>query len=222
MEMEKISGAKMKYTLIIILLLLSLSCLFGQNLKIAYVNTDRILAGSNEANEIARVYDLDRQNWMNQIRDLKEEVGRMERDFDINKLTMRESAKKDVQQKIQTKKDQMEQMFQEYFGDNGRAEQRYKELIDPLTKKINDIIVKISKDEKYDLVLDVSMGTVLYADPKYDITDVVLAELNVGTQATGSTQKEETKGGEDKKADDKNQPPLNDTNKLMPGGEPKK
>jgi len=220
--MEKISGAKMKYTLIIILLLLSLSCLFGQNLKIAYVNTDRILAGSNEANEIARVYDLDRQNWMNQIRDLKEEVGRMERDFDINKLTMRESAKKDVQQKIQTKKDQMEQMFQEYFGDNGRAEQRYKELIDPLTKKINDIIVKISKDEKYDLVLDVSMGTVLYADPKYDITDVVLAELNVGTQATGSTQKEETKGGEDKKADDKNQPPLNDTNKLMPGGEPKK
>ncbi|MCB5271731.1 MAG: OmpH family outer membrane protein, partial [Candidatus Cloacimonetes bacterium] len=63
----------------------------------------------------------------------------------------------------------------------GRAELRYRELIDPLTKKIHDIITKIAVDENYTMILDVSMGVVLYATPSIDITDQILQELNKDT-----------------------------------------
>jgi len=172
----------MKRILTIIIILIGISLMFAQQVKIAYVNTDRILAGSNEAAEIARIYDLDRTGWMNQIRSLNEDIKQMERNFEIDKLTKNEAAKRDAQAKIDAKKTEAGQKLEEYFGDGGKAEQRYKELIEPLTKKINDVIKKISEDEKYTLVLDVSMGTVLYAIPSMDITDQVLAELNKGTQ----------------------------------------
>ncbi|HNQ44466.1 MAG TPA: OmpH family outer membrane protein, partial [Candidatus Cloacimonadota bacterium] len=67
------------------------------------------------------------------------------------------------------------------FGENGRAEQRYRELIDPLTNKIHDIITRIAEDEKYTMILDVSMGVILYATPTIDITEQVLQELNKDT-----------------------------------------
>jgi hypothetical protein len=73
--------------------------------------------------------------------------------------------------------------LEEYFGENGRAEQRYRELIDPLTKKIHDIITKIAEEENYTMIFDVSMGVVLYATASADITDQVLQELNKDTIA---------------------------------------
>lgn len=178
----------MKKALLLVLILVGISLAVAQTVKIAYVNTDRILAGSNEAAEIARVYDLERSGWMNQLRTLKEDIQTMERNYEIDKLTKNEAAKRDAQAKIDAKKTEANQKLEEYFGDNGKAEQRYKELIEPLTTKINDVIEKFSQDFGYTLVLDVSMGSVLYAAPSMDITDQVLAELNKGTNPPAENQ----------------------------------
>ncbi len=182
-----IAGGSMKKTIMLILILVGIGLLSAQQVKIAYVNTDRILAGSNEAAEIARVYDLERTGWMNQLRAMKEDIQTMERNYEIDKLTKNEAAKKDALAKIDAKKTEAGQKLEEYFGDNGKAEQRYKELIDPLTKKINEVIKKMSEDSGYSVVLDVSMGSVIYANPTMDITDQVLAELNKGTQPPAQT-----------------------------------
>ncbi|MFO7659899.1 MAG: OmpH family outer membrane protein [Candidatus Cloacimonadaceae bacterium] len=172
----------MKRILVLLMVLVGISLAFAQQVKIGYVNTDRILAGSNEAAEIARLYDLDRTGWMNQIRALNEDIKQMERNYEIDKLTKSESAKSEALAKIDAKKAEAGQKLEEFFGEGGRAEQRYKELIEPLTVKINEVIKKISEDERYTLILDVSMGSVLYAAPSMDVTDQVLAELNKGTQ----------------------------------------
>lgn len=172
----------MKRIIVLLIVLMGISLISAQQVKIGYVNTDRILAGSNDAAEIARIYDLDRTGWMNQIRTLNEDIKLMERNYEIDKLTKNEAAKREAQSRIDAKKAEAGQKLEEFFGEGGRAEQRYKELIEPLTVKINNVIKKISEDERYTLVLDVSMGTVLYALPTMDITDQVLAELNKGTQ----------------------------------------
>lgn len=186
-----------------LIILVGIGLLSAQSAKIGYVNTDRILAGSNEAGEIARIYDLDRAGWMNQIKSLNEDVKQMERNYEIDKLTKNEAAKREAQAKINAKKTEAGQKLEEFFGDGGKAEQRYKELIEPLTKKINDIIKNISEKEKYSLVLDVSMGTVLYAAPSMDITDQVLAELNKDTQKPAPDNKIVTPNTPEAPLDDK-------------------
>jgi outer membrane protein len=221
---NKFLGESMKRTLIILLALLGIGLASAQTLKIAYVNTDRILAGSNEAAEIARIYDLDRAGWMNQIKTMNEDIKLMERNFEIDKLTKNEAAKREAQAKIDTKKTEAGAKLEEYFGDNGKAEQRYKELIEPLTKKINDVIKTFAEKEKYTLVLDVSMGTVLYATPSMDITDQILAEINKDTQKPEAGPNDKQPAVNDKPpadkqpANDKQTGPINnnDNNKIKP------
>lgn len=171
----------MKRLSILIMALLCLSGIFAQNVKLGYVNTDRILLDSNEATEISRLFNLDRQNWSNQIREKDTEIQRMERDFEIRRLSISEASKRELQTQIDARKQEAGRLLEEYFGDGGRAEVRYRELIDPLTKKIHDIITKIAKDENYTMILDVSMGVVLYATPSIDLTDQILQELNKDT-----------------------------------------
>lgn len=167
--------------MIIILLIGVFGLCLAQPVKLGYVNTDRVLFESNEAAEIARLFNLDKQNWTNQVRQLDEEIKQMERQFEIDKLTKNEASKREAQTRIDQKKSEAGRLLDEYFGEGGRAEQRYRELIDPLTKKIHDTIKKIAEDERYTMIFDVSMGTVLYAMPSIDITEQVLLELNKGT-----------------------------------------
>ncbi len=168
--------------IIIIAILIGLSALcIAQTAKLGYVNTDRLLLDSNEAAEVARLFALDKQNWTNQIKALDDEIKQMERDFEIRKLTMNDATKRDKRGLIDTKKADAGRLLEEFFGDNGKAEQRYRELIDPLTKKIHDLIKKTAEDEKYTMIFDISMGSVLYALPTIDITEQILQELNKDT-----------------------------------------
>jgi Skp family chaperone for outer membrane proteins len=117
---------------------------------------------------------------------MDEEIKQMERQFEIDKLTKNETAKREAQARIDQKKTEAGRLLEEYFGDGGKAEQRYRELIDPLTKKIHDIIKKIAEDEKYTMIFDASMGTILYAMPTTDITELVTLDLNKGTVRPGT------------------------------------
>ncbi len=187
----------MKYYLILFVLLIGVfNSLLSQGVKVAYVDTDRIIAGSTEAAEIARIYELDKQNWYNQINQLKDEIRQMERDFEIDKLTKNEAAKREAQGKIDAKKQKVQQMVEEFFGDGGKAEQRFKDLIEPLTEKIKTIIAKIAETEKYVLVFDISMGTVMYALPTLDLTQQVLDELNKEMQKSAPGKTETQSSGE--------------------------
>jgi Skp family chaperone for outer membrane proteins len=85
-----------KKLILITLVLIGILSLGAQNTKLGYVNTDRILLDSNEAAEISRLFQLDRQNWTNQIRSLDEEIKQMERDFEIRRLAVSEATKRDL------------------------------------------------------------------------------------------------------------------------------
>lgn len=175
----------MKKILIIMVIGLFLTSIaWAQAVKIAYINTDKVIAECNDTKEIQRVFSSERQNWEAQIKDLDDTAKQLESDFDKKKLTMTDSGKKDAQAKIQAKKDERDRMIDEFFGENGKAKQRYQELIEPVTKKINGIIEKIAVDENYSLILDVSTGVVLYAKQNMDITDQVIMEMNKGLSSS--------------------------------------
>jgi outer membrane protein len=183
-----------------------LSCAFAQAVKLGYVNTDRLLLDSNEAAEVARLFALDKQNWTNQVKSLDDEIKQMERDFEIRRLTMNEATKRETQSRIDAKKTEAGRLLEEFFGDNGKAEQRYRELIDPLTKKIHDLIKKTAEDEKYTMIFDISMGSVLYAAPSIDLTEQILLELNKDTVKPTTELPPDQQGTEQPKPDEPKPP----------------
>ncbi|HNX37175.1 MAG TPA: OmpH family outer membrane protein [Candidatus Cloacimonadota bacterium] len=173
----------MKKIYLAVLILVSVIGIGYAQTKLGYVDTDRVIAQSNEAAEISRLFNLDIQNWKAQVKTMNEEIKRMERAFEIDKLTKNDAAKREAQARIDAKKAEAGKFIDEYFGEGGKQEQRYQELLQPLTVKINGIIVKIAEDEDYTMIFDVSLGTVLYAKETLDLTDLVIQELNKDTVA---------------------------------------
>lgn len=71
-------------------------------------------------------------------------------------------------------------MQKKYFGPSGDLLQKKQTLIKPVQDEIYAAIEKIASRKGLDLVIDKSSGvSLLFANPKYDITDDILKELGV-------------------------------------------
>jgi len=68
------------------------------------------------------------------------------------------------------------------FGENGQAAKRNKELTQPIVEKINGVIAKIAEDEAYTIIFDAAQGNIVYAKKMLDLTEKVMAQLQLEMQ----------------------------------------
>ncbi|MFK8060864.1 MAG: OmpH family outer membrane protein [Polaribacter sp.] len=96
--------------------------------------------------------------------------------YRTNEKTMGELAKKTSISEIQTLEADLNK-----YRENGRKLIQLKrdELMRPLYKKLSDAIVEVSKANGYTQVLTVTGNQFAYADPKFDITELVMKKLGV-------------------------------------------
>ena len=70
-----------------------------------------------------------------------------------------------------------------YFGKNGELFKKREALIQPIQDEIYSAILEIVGEKSYAAVFDKASGIgVMYSDPKYDISDVVLERLGIKKQ----------------------------------------
>ncbi|MDX1349523.1 MAG: OmpH family outer membrane protein [Putridiphycobacter sp.] len=70
-----------------------------------------------------------------------------------------------------------------YFGVNGMLFQKRSELIKPIQDDIFEAIQEIADEKKYAFVFDkANQSTLLFADPKYNISDDVLRKMNISVK----------------------------------------
>ncbi|MBU1873922.1 OmpH family outer membrane protein, partial [bacterium] len=81
-----------KFTLIMIsvLLVMCSANLLAQNVKIGYVNSDRILAEFEEAKEAQRKLDVEAKKLEDEYRGMLGKLDSLNRDFERQKMIMRE------------------------------------------------------------------------------------------------------------------------------------
>ena len=48
----------------------------------------------------------------------------------------------------------------------------------PIIDKVNTVIQKIGEDGDYDVIFDAAVGNIVYAKEDFDLTDLVLEDLN--------------------------------------------
>ena len=112
--------------------------------------------------------ELDREK--QEIKDLEDSLK-----YDTNEKNIAEKRKI-----IARKKQNIKQKEQLYFGTKGKVFSIRLEFIKPIQDEIFNAIQMIAKKKKYDFVFDKSTGfTVLYTNPRYDISDLVLTYIKV-------------------------------------------
>jgi Skp family chaperone for outer membrane proteins len=92
-----------------------------------------------------------------------------------------EEKKKEKLRDLQNKATEIDKYkYEKLNPEGGEFYRKNQELFKPIIDKINNVINKVGTDEEYDLILDASSGAILHALPKYDLTSLILDELNKG------------------------------------------
>lgn len=163
---------------------------FGQTeLKIGYIDSQRIFLEYKETQEAERLYKREVDQWKAQAKSMEEEIVRLQDELRSQSLFLSEDKQKEKKLDVDRKVEDYQRFMEETFGDEGKAAKRNKELTQPIVDKINRILEKISLDDGYTMVFDIANANIVYANKAFDLTDRVLTELN---QAGGTTTQTQT------------------------------
>ena len=171
--------------LISLLFLISAFSVSQAQIKLGYIDSQKILAQYQEA--------IDAQNQLEQIRNqyqaeyeaMVREYQGLAQEIESQSLLLSEEKKKEKLRELQVKATEIDKFkFEKLNPEGGEFYKKNQELFQPIIKKINDIITRIGAEEEYDMVFDASSGALLHALPKYDLTSRILEELNKGASAS--------------------------------------
>ncbi len=150
----------------------------AQPIKIAYLNSQEVLNAAPGAAEAQATFDREMEGFQAEIQQFEEELRRMEEQYQQQQLTLSPEAKANRERELQSRIQQYQQRGQAL---QEQAARRRAELVQPVMDHITEVIEQLRAEQNYALILDVSAGSIVSADPALDITQEVIRRL----QASG-------------------------------------
>ena len=165
-----------KLYLLGILLVLSFATSFAQ--KYAYVDTDFIL-GKLPA-YVAAQEQLDKlsQKYQKELETLHSELDQIYKDFQAEVILLSQDMKRKREEQIINKEKEYKKLQRQYFGPEGDLAKKKETLIKPIQDEVFSAIQTIAEQGAYSMVFDKAGSmTMIYTNPKYDLSDQVLQKL---------------------------------------------
>lgn len=186
--MEESVLRKSNLILTLLILVSSVSMVFGQ-LKIGYVDSQKIMAQFQEAKDAQQKLDQIRGEYQAEYENKVRDYQALAQEIDSQSLLLSEEKKKEKLRQLQDKATEIDQYkFEKLNPEGGEFYRKNQEIFKPVIEKINLVIQKIGRVEEYDYIFDATSGVLVHALPKYDLTDQVLEELNRGVASTKETK----------------------------------
>ncbi len=183
--MVKFNFIKMKnnivnsvFMLLITALLFSNISVVGQSQKYAYVDTQYILDNIPEFQDAQDELDEISKGWQKEIEASYDEVSEMYQKYQAESVLLPDDIKRKREEEIVNKEKEVKNLQRKYFGAEGELYKKRQELVKPIQEKVYNAIESIAATNNYSFVFDKAGGmTLLYGNPKYDISDDVLDEV---------------------------------------------
>jgi outer membrane protein len=146
--------------------------------KSAFVNTRYILNNIPEYTDAQDILNELSAKWQKQIAVLHQEVSEMYKKYQAESVLLPDDVKKKREEAIVAKDNEVKALQKKYFGPGGELFKKREELIKPIQEKVYNAIQTVATTENIAFVFDkAGSPTLLYGNPKYDISDAVLDEL---------------------------------------------
>lgn len=142
--------------------------------KIGVVNTEEVLKGSNEAMKATDTLRAAGEKLQKSLERIAEEVRMLQDKKTKTELFVEEAQTADLNNEILQK----QQEYQRTREDGQKALlDKERELLEPIYKRLEDLIIKVGKDENFDIILEKRLIT-LYVKEKYDLTKRLIELMN--------------------------------------------
>lgn len=163
---------------IILVLIFAATVLSAGAQKFAYVDTQYILDNIPEFSEAQAQLDEISAQWQKEIETRLAEVDKMYKDYQAQSVLLPDDMKKKKEQEIVDKEKEAKALQRQRFGKDGDLFKKRQELVKPIQEKIYNAIQELSNSNNYAVVFDKGGSlTMMYANPKYDISDDVLDNM---------------------------------------------
>ncbi|MBN1983372.1 MAG: OmpH family outer membrane protein [Chitinivibrionales bacterium] len=158
------------------ILLLCTSSVMAQ-LKIGYINSERILAEYQGTKAAEEKLKKEYAKWEQEATERQKKMKDMKEQLDKQSLLLSAERKKEMEAELEKEYIDYNKFLQEKFGQQGDAAKKNDELLKPIVERINKILDKLAKDENYDFIFD-TRGGLVYGKKQYEVSDKVIQALN--------------------------------------------
>jgi Skp family chaperone for outer membrane proteins len=180
----------MRKAITICLVVLGLNTMTAQRAtRVGYLDTDYILSQIAPYNEMRARLLIQAESWSAEIDSLRMQLEREQRDLASRRVLLPLSIIEDKERALNRLEQELIQLQQDRFGPSGDFITQEMTVVRPIQDLIFEVVQDIASTRKFDLILDKSSEVVmLFADPQFDISDLVLRELarNYEVRLTGN------------------------------------
>jgi outer membrane protein len=157
--------------LVLILLVATMTPVFGGDLRIGVVDTERILRESDPALAAEKKIEKEFSARDEEIKNLAQKVKDAQDFLDREGVTLSDTDRRNKERELDNMNTDLQRKQREFSEDlNLRKNEELATVLDLANKAIKEI----AEGEKFDLILQ----DTVYRDPKIDITDKVLKHLS--------------------------------------------
>ena len=163
---------------LVTLLFVSVSITAQKAQKIAFVDMEYILQNVPEYIDAQKKLDGKALEWKMKIQRSEKEIQKMETDLNNEKILLTENLISERKEDIALKQVELNNLEASYFGVNGKLFEMRKKFVQPVQDEIFNAIQEVVKKSQYDFVFERSSELLLlHANPRYDISKVIIAYL---------------------------------------------
>ncbi len=146
--------------------------------KYALVDTEYILNNIPTYKSAQQQLDKISEDWQKEIEGKYAEIEKMYKDYQAERVLLSEDMRKQREDAIVNREKEVKELQKSYFGQDGALFKKRQELIKPIQDDIYKAIKDIATEGGYAVIFDSSSGpTMIYTNPRYDISDEVLQKL---------------------------------------------
>lgn len=177
---------KFVFVLFPLMLFSLLSGSIGQeSFKFGVVDTQRVLVNYSKAIEVDKLLKAAEKRWQEKLAGIGEEIRTLQEKKEKTELFVEEAQTATLVREIEQKQIQ----YQEEFNQGRDALlAKNREEMTPILKELEELIIKVGKEENYDLIVD--KQAVFYMNEKYDLTDKLIGLINAGADTENKTKTE--------------------------------
>jgi len=165
-----------KIGVLAVLLILSSAMAVAQ--KYAFVDSEYIRKNIPAFTSAQEQLDKLSKQWEKEVADGYAIVEQMYKSYQSESVLLSQEMKTKREESIVAKEKEMKELQNKYFGMEGDLFKKRQELVKPIQDEILKAIKEIAVDGNYAVIFDTSAGgNILFANPKFDISDQVLGKL---------------------------------------------
>ncbi len=150
--------------------------------KIGFVNSAKILQEYPEAVDANRRLDEMGKRWQGELETMSKTYQQRVQDYQKKEALMKEDEKKSQQEDLLAQERKIYDYRQQKFANDGELAMASDSLLRPIKQKVMKVIEAVAKEQKIQFMFDRNdqIVVLLYGDPKFDYTNLVIDRLKRG------------------------------------------